>query len=164
MICFRDRTVSLGQETILRCGVKGYPKPEIQWFFEGSPITNDSENFIVSLSGDLTIKKILASYEGNFECRALNVYGQNSAKASLKVVNTTTIENGPVTSEAQVKSTVRMNCNVLWDPTFELTVLWKKDNEDLRVDGQRITIDQNEHFLTIRDLTFADSGKINKVL
>ena len=31
----RNTTKSIGQEAIFRCAVKGYPNPEIQWFFEG---------------------------------------------------------------------------------------------------------------------------------
>ena len=52
-----------------------------------------------------------------------------------------------------------MNCSVVWDPATELEVSWKKDNVDMQIDGERITSDQDTHFLTIRDLNFADAGK-----
>ena len=88
---FRNRTVSIGQETILRCGVKGYPRPTLQWFFEGNPISNESENYMISASGDLTVLKVTADMEGRFQCKAKNQYGERSATARLKVVSTTTI-------------------------------------------------------------------------
>jgi hypothetical protein len=66
--------VSIGQASILRCGVKGYPKPEIEWFFEKEPILNDSTLYEISSQGDLTIKKINAGHQGGFECRATNRY------------------------------------------------------------------------------------------
>ena len=53
-----------------------------------------------------------------------------------------------------------MNCSVVWDQsTQELEVSWKKDNVDMFPDGERITSDDVNHFLTIRDLNFADAGK-----
>ena len=52
-----------------------------------------------------------------------------------------------------------MNCSVVWDPATELEVSWKKDNVDMQIDGERITSDQDTHFLTIRDLNFADAGR-----
>ncbi len=82
-----------------------------------------------------------------------------SAHASLKVVDTITIVNGPTDKKAKVKDSVCFPCEVIWDPNFEMTVLWKKDNVDMRVDGSRITVDDMTHTLTMRDLTFADSGK-----
>ena len=70
--------------------------------------------------------------------------------------------DGPSDVKVQVKGTVRINCTVLWDPAFELEVNWKKDNVDLVTDGIKATIDPLDKFLTIRDLTFADSGKKRK--
>ena len=90
----RNRTVALGQETILRCGVKGYPRPSLQWFFEGNAISNESDNYMISGSGDqyhLTILKVTADMEGEFQCKATNQYGSRTASARLKVVSTTTI-------------------------------------------------------------------------
>ncbi len=75
------------------------------------------------------------------------------------MVNTTTITQGPDDIKARVKDQVSFPCVVAWDPTLELTVFWKKDNVDVRVDGRRITIDSYSNELVIRDLTFADAGK-----
>ena len=77
---------------------------------------------------------------GYFECQAKNDNGEKSAKAHLDVVSQTTIVAGPKDTEAQVKSSVRINCSVAWDPAFELTISWKKNNVDMYIDNQRITI------------------------
>ena len=63
--------------------------------------------------------------------------------------------NGPSDVSVQVTGTVRINCTVLWDPAFELEVNWKKDNVDMRIEGERITVYVNNNFLTIRNLNFA---------
>ena len=114
---------------------------------------------MISAQGDLTIKKIIADYEGSYECQASNEYGIEKVESSLKVVSKTTIINGPVDTEAQVKSNIRMNCEIVWDRKFELTVVWKRDNVNIIVDGTKIYVDEDDHSLTIQDLTFGDEGK-----
>ena len=52
-----------------------------------------------------------------------------------------------------------MNCTVVWDHDEELEVVWKKDSKELKPDGERITSDVVDHFLTIRNLNFADAGR-----
>ena len=52
---------------------------------------------------------------------------------------------------------------MLYDPTFSLTVEWKKDNVEVEIDDERITIDRasvGNQALTIRDITYNDAGKI----
>ena len=71
--------------------MKGYPEPSLQWFFEGNAISNESDNYMISGSGDLTILKVTADMEGEFQCKATNQYGSRTASARLKVVSTTTI-------------------------------------------------------------------------
>ena len=39
----KEQTVSIGMTAYLRCNAHGYPKPTIQWFFEGNEIYNDSD-------------------------------------------------------------------------------------------------------------------------
>ena len=130
-------------------------------YFENLEITNDSDKYTITGKGDLIINEIVVDqYNGKYECRAKNSEGVNNAFAELTVVTELTIEHGPSDFEAVVKSTVRMNCSVLYNPkegTPKIT--WKKDNEDLLIDNRTITVDRNENFLTIRNLTFDDQGK-----
>lgn len=79
-------------------------------------------------------------------------------QATLTVVSTTTIAEGPVDMASEVRSPVTMDCLVLWDPTFKLTVTWKKDNVDIDMSG-RFSKDETTNALTIDDLEFGDSGK-----
>ena len=130
-------------------------------YFENLEITNDSDKYTITGKGDLIINEIVVDqYNGKYECRAKNSEGVNNAFAELTVVTELTIEHGPSDFEAVVKSTVRMNCSVLYDPKDGApTITWKKDNKDLHIDNRIITMDVDEHFLTIRNLTFGDQGK-----
>ena len=51
----------------------------------------------------------------------------------------------------------------MYDPTFSLTVEWKKDNVEVEIDDERITIDRasvGNQALTIREITYDDAGNI----
>ena len=131
-------------------------------YFENHEITNDSDKYTITGKGDLIINEIVVDqYNGKYECRAKNSEGESAEFANLTVVTELTIEHGPKDFEAEVKSTVRMNCSVLYDPKDGApTITWKKDGEDLHIDNRIITMDVDEHFLTIRNLTFGDQGKM----
>ena len=82
----------------------------------------------------------------------------------LTVVTQTTIDKGPDTTQTKkIHEDVTLDCSVLYDPTFSLTVEWKKDNVEVEIDDERITIDRasvGNQALTIRDITYNDAGKI----
>ena len=82
---------------------------------------------------------------------------------TLGVVTQTTIENGPAGEQKKIiHETVRFDCSVLYDPTYDLTVEWKKDNNDVNEDDPRISVDRasiGNQALTITDLTYDDAGK-----
>eukprot|EP00095_Tigriopus_kingsejongensis_P010522 maker-scaffold45_size475391-snap-gene-3.20 protein:Tk10522 transcript:maker-scaffold45_size475391-snap-gene-3.20-mRNA-1 annotation:"neuroglian isoform x1" len=155
-----NRTVSINQEVFLRCSAKGYPEPEVQWTFNGSPIDlGADDNLEQNERGDLVIKRVQNETAGFYECLAKNVHGQVAAQGYLMVVSKTTIERGPVDMQAQIRSEVTMECSVVWDPSFDLVIQWKKDNADLDLSpGGRITKGE-DNSLIIQDLEFADAGR-----
>lgn len=56
-----------------------------------------------------------------------------------------------------------MDCAVLWDRNFDLTVTWKKDNVDINPDGKKFIMEP-DNALMIKNLNFDDSGKTKKSL
>merc|ERR1712008_626010 len=84
-------------------------------------------------------------------------------KASLQVINSTTIIAGPSDVEANVSETVNLPCSVLWDPSSDLEVIWRKDNINIDIDDQRIRIHKSNNSminnsLTINNLNHGDKG------
>ena len=83
----------------------------------------------------------------------------------LRVVTQTTIEKGPAGEQTKkINQDVTLDCIVLYDPRFNLTVEWKKDNQDVILDS-RITVDRasiGNQALTIKDLKYEDAGKQKK--
>ena len=78
------------------------------------------------------------------------------------MVTQTTIDKGPAGEQKKIiRETVKFDCSVLYDPTYDLTVEWKKDNNDVDEDDSRITVDKasiGNQALTITDLTYDDAG------
>ena len=79
------------------------------------------------------------------------------------MVSTTTIEKGPDDLEAEVQSEVVMDCEVLWDRSYKLNIIWKKDNVDIdfAADPDRIKLGPKSS-LVISDLEFDDAGRNKK--
>merc|ERR1712008_376579 len=164
----KNQTVSVGQRDFhLRCKAKAYPPASIQWSFEGMeiPYIDDKEyeyevenDYSISDNGDLVINQITSEMEGTFECLASNSEGNRTVKASLQVINSTTIIAGPSDVEANVSETVNLPCSVLWDPSSDLEVIWRKDNINVDLDDQRIRIHKSNKSLTINNLDHGDKG------
>ena len=64
--------------------------------------------YSISESGDLTINKVQAQMEGDFECRASNSFGEDIVKANLKVVQSTTIISGTYSMNENKKVAKKM--------------------------------------------------------
>ena len=81
----------------------------------------------------------------------------------LGVVTQTTIVKGPPGEQKKIiHETVRFDCEVLYDPTYDLKVEWRKDNDNVNEDDPRFTVDRasiGNQALTITDLTYGDAGK-----
>ena len=69
---------------------------------------------------------------------------------------------GPTDVEANVSETVNLPCSVLWDPSSDLEVIWRKDNINVDIDDQRIQIHESNKSLTIYNLNHGDKGKISR--
>ena len=103
----------------------------------------------------------LSSRVSRYECTATSNNGEATAAGQLIVKSKTTIIDGPVDRTETLDDTIVMKCEVVADLSLHLDVTWKKDNLDLGQPGfeknERIHQDE-DHSLTIKNLTFEDSG------
>ena len=91
-----------------------------------------------------------------YECRAKSISGEDTAAGELEIKSHTTIIDGPKDVTETVEDTIVMKCEVVADLSLEMDVTWKKDNLDFEENAR---IQQNDdHSLTIQNLTFDDSG------
>ena len=92
-----------------------------------------------------------------YECRAKSISGEDRAAGKLEIKSITTIIDGPRDVTETVEDTIVMKCEVVADLSLDMDVTWKKDNLDFEENAR---IQQNDdHSLTIKNLTFDDSGR-----
>ena len=92
-----------------------------------------------------------------YECRAKSISGEDTAAGELEIKSITKIIiDGPKDLTETVENTIVMNCEVVADLGVDIDVTWKKDNLDFE-ENSRIQQD-DDHSLTIKNLTFDDSG------
>lgn len=159
----RDQIVSKGFNVTVRCRTEGFPKPSIQWFLNGSLIEGSEKFHINAETGDLTVMHATVGDQGTYKCLATN-HGVDSREGNLVVKSKTEIIDGPSDLRVQVFSSVTLNCSVVSDLSEKLTVIWKKNNVDLRRSvysgNQRISQDEN-YSLVIDNITLSDEGSYN---
>ena len=92
-----------------------------------------------------------------YECRAKSISGEDTATGELEIKSITKIIiDGPKDVTETVEDTIVMKCEVVADLSLDMDVTWKKDNLDFEENSR---IQQNDdHSLTIKNLTFDDSG------
>lgn len=85
------------KEVTLPCRVFGAPKPKIKWIHNGKELTGG--RYKPSPSGDLIIKEVAFSDEGEYICYAENKFGNKQANGTLIVREHTKITEFPTDYE-----------------------------------------------------------------
>jgi len=87
-----DVTEFVDKRLMLSCSARGDPRPSIQWEKRNDTggrwiqVTRASERYKVQRSGNLVIRRLLASDAGLFRCVAGNDFGTAYSAAALLVV------------------------------------------------------------------------------
>jgi hypothetical protein len=155
-----SQSVLQGTSVTVPCKAHGLSKPIISWKVNGVKVENSDKYTVDAEIGSLTIDKVEIADEGRYDCAPDN---NEEEKISTKMIvkRKTTITEGPKDQTVSVFSSVLMNCSVVADMTQNLTVMWKKNNEELGLVGFSKTdrIDRDENYgLRIKNATLADSG------
>lgn len=82
-----DAEISVGDLAKLSVTVTGIPKPKIQWFFSGVPLTPSADYKFVFDGNDHSLIILFTKFEdeGEYTCVASNEYGQTTCSAYLKI-------------------------------------------------------------------------------
>ncbi|XP_048370342.1 vascular endothelial growth factor receptor kdr-like isoform X2 [Sphaerodactylus townsendi] len=80
---FTDLEVNISGKIVLECRVNGTPKPTISWLKNGYAIAPASG--ISMENNTLVIERVKKDDEGQYECKAVNEMGQDSARAFIRI-------------------------------------------------------------------------------
>ncbi len=148
----------------LSCQANALPIPKIEWFMQDGEAVPLEGRFSQALLGDLTVSNLRLDDQGDYLCRASNVYGQIETVSTLEVIKKSNVGRDGVSREIVKLSRqdVVLECGVSYDPRLHLEtqVKWEKDgrrlffSEDL---NPRFTL-QSDRALSIRNLSLSDRG------
>jgi hypothetical protein len=105
--------VNVGEQVSLTCVTDGHPKPVTTWVKDGIRVTNGNR-FVVQSTGELSIKEIGKTDEGNYECVAKNDVG-SVVKTVRVVVRGKTILPQRIT-RAKISQLVNRMCSHCFFP------------------------------------------------
>lgn len=140
----------------MTCRVFGAPKPEVKWIKNGLELTGG--RFQIQSSGDLHISDVSFADAGDYQCYAVNKFGEKYANGSLIVMDATKITDTPQDFEAVAGNSATFRCNAVADPSLALSVIWLKKGVEIDPEDDSRFVQSNDNSLTITKTTELDSG------
>ncbi|XP_029110981.1 palladin isoform X5 [Scleropages formosus] len=162
-----DLIVQEGKLCRMDCKVSGLPTPDLVWQLNGQTIRPDSAHkMLVRENGvhSLVIEPVTSWDAGVYTCIASNRAGQNSFSLEL-IVAAKEIHEAPAFVEKLQNTSVadgypvRLECRVSGVPHPQ--IFWKKENESLTHNTERISMHQDNHgyiCMLIQPATKEDAG------
>ncbi|KRY55869.1 Protein sidekick -like protein, partial [Trichinella britovi] len=106
-------TASVGQDVTLSCDALGWPKPTVQWYFNGIEVNGTNTG-----SGLLLLPKVEIKDAGWYTCVASNQFGVTDGRLYLNVQGKVKILKGPEDEAVVIGSSVVFPCQVTAEGTF----------------------------------------------
>ena len=79
-------TVKQGEEARIQCKVSGKPRPTVQWYKDGQPLTLQRNARISITSREIYIRSTTLEDHGTYDCKATNKNGERIAHMVLDVM------------------------------------------------------------------------------
>ncbi|XP_022085366.1 hemicentin-1-like isoform X2 [Acanthaster planci] len=149
----REYTVKVRFPVTLLCPVTGTPKPEITWLKNGQEI--EDVRYYQTQEGSLRIASTVRDDDANFTCVAKNSAGTSYKDIRLTIyVPPYDLTIGDKMFDFFLNDRISLPCVI--DSYPPPTIIWKKDGEELVIDGQNYV--QEKHSLEIPRAKVSHSG------
>ena len=96
---------------------------------------------------------------GDYQCIAVNRFGNQTAKGSLTVKKRTRLTEVPQDYEVPAGQTATFKCNAVADSDLELSIGWLTDGKKIDFVQEPRFVQQSDYSLSITKTTELDSGK-----
>ena len=133
--------------------IDSFSKPDVEWYFKGSKITEAKKEYSVSEEGNqykLLIKQAKTECAGKYTCKAKNEVGSSESAASLTVHFRPKLVKKLADQKVKEGETLKLTVQVSAVPDPE--VKWFKDGQEVSADA-RIKITRDSQRLENYDLT-----------
>ncbi|XP_065315901.1 neuroglian-like [Gordionus sp. m RMFG-2023] len=138
-----DANAAEDETYVIKCQADGVPKPQIQWFFNGRPITESAYNERRKVEGDsITIVDLKKDADiGVYQCNASNTHGYIFANSFLNILAEPPVFKLPPKSLLEVVdlASANLTCVTFGAPAPQIT--WYKDG--IEITGGRYSQDDS---------------------
>jgi len=147
-----------GGKGVLRCMFSGYPAPEVEWIAPDNMIIKDTPGkYEISDYGRvLTILQAEPSYEGYYICKGKGKTESGNQRVYLNVTSAPILvgDNQMRDIMVPVGKDAMFHCDASSLPGESPPSLpkWKKNGEDLVIDGGKYIVSENSRLLTVTNV------------
>ncbi|KAG1962755.1 neural cell adhesion molecule L1-like protein [Pimephales promelas] len=150
---------TIGADVVIKCVVKGNPKPSVAWRVNGRPLNEvPVPNRKILKDGTISIHNANPENSAVYQCEAANKHGTILANANIMIMNIQPLiltENNLQYMAVEGKGVV-MHCKVFSSPTASIT--WSKADSVNAVEGERFYVHRNGS-LEIHSVMKEDMGE-----
>uniref|UniRef100_A0A5S6QID3 Ig-like domain-containing protein n=1 Tax=Trichuris muris TaxID=70415 RepID=A0A5S6QID3_TRIMR len=146
----------INQSVTFTCRAGGYPRPRVQWFFNGA-LLRDTGRIRLTSGGQLLLIQVTdVKDNGVYTCVAENTISQASATAFLQVRSPPRFKVTPQNVVALEGAKATLECEATGYPLP--SIVWTRNGRTLPV-SQRISVDFSGTVLTISSVGPDDAGE-----
>ena len=155
-----DVTVNVEQAAVLECTFSGFPKPEVTWFKDNTPIVPDERITIHEDKPNVHSLKISSAQlddKSAYICKAKNRFGEIDAKINLNVnsIKPTIIRDLQDQQIIEKGNPLELQIEISGTPSPQ--VKWYKGNDEINPTNNKdyqITFDNKQTYtLTVQNCT-----------
>ena len=138
-----DTEVVANHDATFICEFQASPPANIQWFFNGKPLTPAPNKHEISYDTKtnqhkLIIKNTVLDDHGSYSAQASNELGQVQTEAKLNVTHAPEFISGLQDKSVIAKETIELNVQVSGTPQATLT--WLKAGKEIKSDEKKFSI------------------------
>ena len=145
-----DVTVNVEQPAVLECTFSGFPKPEVTWFKDNTPITADQRITIHEDKPNVHSLKFAQTQledKSTYTCRAKNRFGEVDAKINLNInsIKPTIVRDLPEQLTIEKGKSLELQVEITGTPQPQ--VKWFKGNDEINNNKDyQITFDNKQTY------------------
>jgi hypothetical protein len=138
-----DTEVIANTDATLICEFQASPQANIQWFYNGQPLTPSPNKHEISYDAKtnqhkLIIRKTVLDDHGNYSVQASNELGQIQTEAKLNVTHAPEFISGLQDRTVIARETIELNVQVTGTPQATLT--WLKAGKEIKSDEKKYSV------------------------
>jgi len=147
-----DVTVSVEQDAVLECTFSGFPKPEVTWYKDNTPIVADTR---ITTSEDkpnvhqLKLTRTQLDDKSAYICKAKNRFGEIDAKINLNVTSIKPVIVRDLSDQQTIEKGQPLELQVEITGTPQPQIKWFKGNDEITSQDYQISFDNKQTYTLI---------------